>query len=254
MRILALGDIVGANTVAYLNQTLRGFRRKERIDFVIANGENATDIHGLAAREASALLDAGADIITLGNHTYGKRDLYPVLEQDPRIIRPANFPAEAPGMGYTLLTVCGWRLLCVSISGRVFMDDYASPFETVDRILKREAGHYDLAIMDIHAEATSEKMALARYFDGRVAVMFGTHTHVPTADEQILPGGSAYQTDVGMCGPVNGIIGTKTEPVLAKFRTLLPAIFTVADGEIVCHGTVFETDGAKIRSVQRVVF
>lgn len=256
MRILALGDIVGTATIEYLRKSLWGLRKREKIDFVIANGENATDIRGLCARDAAELLALGIDVITLGNHTYGMRDIYPYLENETRVIRPANYPPEAPGCGYTIADAQGWRLLCINVGGRVFLDPLASPFDTVDRILEREKGNYDLAVMDIHAEATSEKLALGYYFDGRVHVMFGTHTHVTTADEQILPNGSGYITDLGMCGPVGGILGTAKEQVIEKFRTLMPVHFHVADGEIQAHGAIYdlEPDSKKVNAVKRIVF
>ena len=252
MRILALGDIVGTATVEYLGQKLWKLRDSQKIDFVIANGENTTDIRGLSARDAAALLDTGIDLLTLGNHAFGIRDIYPFLDSEVRIIRPANYPPEAPGNGYTVANVDGWKILCINIGGRVYLDPLASPFDTVDRILEREKGNYDFAVMDIHAEASSEKLALAHYFDGRVAVMFGTHTHVPTADEQILPRGSGYITDLGMCGPQNGIIGTDKDDVIHRFRTLLPTHFHVATGAIACHGAIFELDGTNVKLVQRI--
>ena len=256
MRILALGDVVGSATVPYLQQHLWNFRRQEKIDLCIANGENASDIKGLSARDARDLLDTGIDLITLGNHAFGMRDLYPVLENTDRIIRPANYPPSAPGNGYTLLDVDGWRLLCINVSGRVYLDPLADPFDTVEKILDREKGSYDCAIMDIHAEATSEKLAMAHVFDGRVQVMFGTHTHVPTADTTVLPHGSGYVTDLGMCGPTNGILGTKKEAVIYRFRTQLPTRFEVADGPIQAQGVIFDLDPAqkKVTAVKRIAF
>ena len=254
MRILALGDVVGSRTIDYLQDTLWRIRQKEGVDLVIANGENATEIRGLSAGDAKALLDTGVDVITLGNHTYGMRDLYPFLEEATNVIRPANYPPEAPGSGYTIVRIDGWRVLCINVNGRVYLDAFASPFDTVDRILEREKGNYDLSVMDIHAEATREKLALAHYFDGRIDVMFGTHTHVPTADEGILPKGSGYVTDLGMCGPVNGILGTAKEPVIERFRTLMPVRFAVADGEIRAQGVLFDWDGSRVKSVKRLAF
>ena len=162
----------------------------------------------------------------------------------------------APGGGYTLLRIGGCRLLCINVLGTALMESLACPFQTVDRILEREAGNYDISLMDIHAEATSEKIALARYFDGRITMMFGTHTHVQTADEQILPGGSGYITDLGMTGPVGGVIGTDSEAVIEKFRTKMPVRFRVADGEISAHGALFtlSDDTLAVTSVQRVIF
>jgi metallophosphoesterase (TIGR00282 family) len=256
MKILSLGDIVGTNAIEYIRTRLWSFREKNGIDFVIANGENATDVRGLCARDARILLDCGIDVVTLGNHTYGMRDLYPVLENEARLVRPANYPPEAPGCGYTIVTADGWRLLCINVCGCALMEPLACPFETVDKILKREAGNYDLAILDIHAETTSEKLALGYYFDGRIQMMFGTHTHVATADAQVLPKGSGYITDLGMCGPVRSIIGTDIETVIRRFRTHLPAHFTVADGEVRAHGAIFEIDpdAKRVLRVSRVTF
>ncbi len=252
MRILALGDVVGTRTVDFLRAHLWELRRRERIDFVIANGENVSEIRGICAADAAALSDVGVDLITLGNHSFGKKDIYPILERGEGIIRPANYPPDTPGNGYTLITADGWRILCINVCGRVYMDPLADPFETVERILAREEGRYDFAVMDIHAEATSEKLALARYFDGRIAVIFGTHTHVPTADVQVLPQGSGYVTDLGMCGPKNGILGTATADVVAKFRTMMPTAFHVADGEIGLQGVIFEVDGNKTKNARRI--
>ncbi len=257
IRIFALGDIVGTRTIDRLQATLWQKRRELNVDFVVANGENATDIHGLGARDAQAILDCGVDLITLGNHTYTMRDLHSFLDDHPDlIIRPANYPPSAPGCGYAIRPIKDRRALCINVSGTVFLDPLDSPFEAVERILTRENGNYDFALLDIHAEATAEKIALSRAFDGRIAVMFGTHTHVPTADEQILPGGSGYLTDLGMCGPTNGILGTKTEAVLTKLRSHLPAHFTVADGPIALCGALFTIDPATGRciSVERIKF
>ena len=256
MRILALGDVVGSTTVDFLRQHLWKLRSAEKLDLVIANGENTTEIRGLSARDADALLNTGVDVVTLGNHAYGMRDIYSYLEDETRVIRPANYPPMAPGGGYTVVNVDGWRVLCINVCGRVYMDPLASPFDTVDRILSREAGNFDLAIMDVHAEATSEKLALGPYFDGRVQIVFGTHTHVPTADEQILPHGSGYVTDLGMCGPQNGILGTAKEAVIERFRTMMPTRFSVANGPIRANGVIFDLDPAlkRVTAVRRITF
>ena len=256
MKILALGDVVGANAIQHLKAHLWRIRRQNKIDFVIANGENATEIRGLCARDARELLDCGIDVITLGNHAFGMRDLYPILDDTTRIIRPANYPPEAPGCGYTVFDANGYKLLCINVSGCALLEPLASPFDTVDRILAREEGSFDFAILDIHAEATSEKQALGYYFDGRISVMFGTHTHVPTADERILPNGSGYITDLGMCGPTESIIGTDIQTVIKKFRTHLPTHFTVAQGEVVGQGAIFDldTDSGRVKSVMRIQF
>ena len=257
MRILALGDVVGHVAIDYLADKLWAFRSKEKIDFCVANGENATEIRGISAADAEAILDTGVDLITLGNHAFGMRDIYSYLDANEHcIIRPANYPTDAPGVGYTICDVNGWRVLCINVSGRVYLDPLASPFDTVDRILEREDGRYDVALLDIHAEATSEKLALGRYFDGRIQVMFGTHTHVPTADEQILPHGSGYITDLGMCGPTDGILGTDADAVIHRFRTLMPTRFSVAGGNVQAQGVIFDVDegAGRVRSVKRVMF
>ena len=256
MKILALGDVVGTQAIEYLKQKLWNIRSREHIDFVVANGENATEVRGVCARDARALLDCGVDVITLGNHAFGMRDIYPMLDEDAHIIRPANYPPEAPGSGYTIVQAGGWRLLCINVSGCALLEPLACPFETVERILARESGNYDLAILDIHAEATSEKLALAYHFDGKIHVMFGTHTHVPTADEQVLPRGSGYQTDLGMCGPIHSVIGSDIDAVIRRFRTHLPTHFTIAGGDIRACGAIFEIDEGTLRtrSVRRIVF
>ena len=256
MKILALGDVVGRAAVEYLESRLWELRRREAIDFVVANGENATDVRGVLPRDAEALLDAGADIVTLGNHTYGMREIYEYLDRESRVIRPANYPAVAPGNGYTVAKIGGWRILCINVCGRAFMEPLASPFETVDRILERERGAYDFAVMDIHAEATGEKLALAHDFDGKIAVMFGTHTHVQTADEQVLPHGSGYITDLGMCGPRDGILGTEPSAIISRFRTMMPTRFQLAEGAMQAHGAIFTLDESslRVREVRRIVF
>ncbi len=257
MRILALGDIVGTETIEYLQTHLWSERQRLRVDAVVANGENTSGIRGLRAEDAEALFDTGIDLLTLGNHAFDQRDLYSYLDNNThRIIRPANYPPEAPGSGYTILDVKGWRMLCINVSGLAMMESLASPFDTVDRILSREEGHYDLALMDIHAEATSEKLALGRYFDGRIHILFGTHTHVPTADEQILPRGSGYQTDLGMCGPIDSIIGSTVEEVITRFRTHMPTRLTVPSGPIRAQGTLFDLDetSRRVKHIERTVF
>lgn len=256
MRILTLGDVVGKHAVAHLEKNLWDFRRSISADIVVVNGENASDIYGIDEVDAKILLSAGADIITLGNHAFGKKNIFNMLSDSNSIIRPANYPPLTPGGGYTILNICGWRVLCINILGTVMMESLACPFATVDKILEREKGNYDISIMDLHAESTSEKIAIGRYFDGRINVIFGTHTHVATADEQILPRGSGYITDVGMTGPVNSVIGSDTDAVIERMRTKITSRFTVADGEVKAHGAIFDldTDTKTVTSVERTVF
>jgi len=256
MKILAIGDLVGSAAIDYVASHIDALRSTYRADMVVVNGENATEIHGISASDARAILACGADLITLGNHAFGRQDIGTFLSDSEHIIRPANYPPLTPGGGYSILRIDGYRILCINVLGTALMEPLACPFDTVDRILAREEGHYDFALMDIHAEATSEKIALARYFDGRIAIMFGTHTHVQTADEQILPRGSGYITDLGMTGPVDGILGTDEAIIIEKFRTKMPARFRVAGGEIRGSGALFDldTDSMRVQSVRRVTF
>lgn len=256
MKILVVGDVVGQVGVSHIEKTLWRLRNEKKIDFCVLNGENASEIGGLCRNDATRLLDAGADVITLGNHTWGRRDLYDLLDQSECIIRPANYAPGVPGSGYTILNVLGYRILCINLIGTVNMESEASPFHTADRIINSEMGNYDFAIVDFHAEATSEKIAMGRYLDGRVSVVFGTHTHVQTADEQILPKGTAYITDVGMSGPMDGILGVESEIIIKRFLTHMPARFIVASGDVKAHGAIIDLDEPTglARKIERIVF
>ena len=256
MKILVLGDVVGKNAVSYLEKNLWSARNSLQADVVVVNGENASDIFGIDECDAKTILSSGADVITLGNHAFGRKNIFNMLSDSNAIIRPANYPPLTPGGGYTIINICGWRVLCINVLGTALMESLACPFATVDKILERERGNYDISIMDVHAESTSEKIAIGRYFDGRINIIFGTHTHVATADEQILPHGSGYITDVGMTGPVNSVIGSNVEAVIERFRTKISSRYTVAEGEVKAHGALFDldTDSKKVREVKRIVF
>ncbi len=255
MRILCIGDVVGRCALEYLSKTLWKKRSEYKIDFVIANGENTSDIHGLTPTDAQALLSYGVDFITMGNHTWSKRELYAYLDENPdKIIRPCNYPSSCPGYGYSVVDVCGYKALIINAQGQAFMETLDSPFDAIDYALEREAGNYDFSVLDFHAEATSEKYAIARTFDGKITIIFGTHTHVPTADMQILPGGTGYVTDLGMTGPVNGILGTDTDAVLCKMRDHMLSRFVPAEGEIQAQAVIFEIDGTRVTSVERITF
>lgn len=257
MRILTVGDIVGGVSIDHLAKNLSRIVRENKIDFVIANGENASEIKGISRKDAEVLFNIGIDFITLGNHAFGKRDIYEYLDNNNhKIIRPANFPSSAPGSGYSIVRIDGYKLLIINVLGTMYMTPLNSPFEAVERILEREKGNFDFAILDVHAEATSEKLAIAHYFDGKISIIFGTHTHVQTADEQILPRGTAYITDIGMTGPKNSILGTKVEAILDKFTKQMPQYFTVADGVVVANAVIFdiESNTNQIKSVNRINF
>lgn len=256
MKILALGDVTGVAAIPYLRARLYAQRTALGADVVVANGENVTDIKGISRAHALELLDCGIDLITTGNHVFSQRDIGDLLDSSPNIIRPANYPPACPGMGYSTIRVGGWRLLCINVLGVVYMEPLDSPFTTVERILEREQGKYDFALLDMHAEATSEKIAMGRYFDGRIHVIFGTHTHVPTADAMILPRGTGYITDLGMTGPVDGILGTDAGAVIRKFTTKMPQRFNIAQGEIKAHGALFDLDtsSGRVVSIKPVTF
>ena len=256
MKILIIGDVVGHRSVEYLCEKLRRVRDALGVNFVVANGENAAEIHGIRPSDADELFAAGVDLITLGNHTFSKKEIGQYLSDRQDIIRPANYPPLCPGAGYTIMDIDGYRVLAINVLGTALMESLSCPFDTVDKILSREAGQYDFAIADIHAETTSEKIAFGHYFDGRISIIFGTHTHVATADERVLPKGSAYITDVGMTGPVNSVIGTDIPTVIEKFRTKMPVRFTVADGEIRANCLLVELDASsgKATSAKRVSF
>ena len=250
LHILAIGDVVGPSALDCVASGLSALRDECRADLVIVNAENASEGNGLDAASAKRLLSSGADVLTTGNHVWKKRDLLPLLSDSERILRPANYPAACPGFGYTVYSAMGYRFLVINVLGNIYMDTaLESPFAVIDRILAREEGRYDFAILDIHAEATSEKLALARCFDGRIHVVFGTHTHVPTADLQILPRGTGYITDLGMTGPENSILGVQSDIIIEKLRTQMPVRFQIAAGDIILGGACFALDTASGRIV-----
>lgn len=244
MKILCLGDVVGEEGVRLLeaNGTLRKLMQNYSADLVIVNGENSAEGNGMSRDSVNRLYDCGADIITGGNHTWKRREIYPMLDDEDFLIRPANYPAEAPGMGYVIADVRGYRVLVMNLLGVVYMDPLTPPVDVAERILRSEKGRYDFVICDLHAEATSEKLFFARYFDGRMAAVFGTHTHVATADAQILPGGTGYVTDLGMCGSHAGILGVKTESIVHKYTVKTPVVFEPAKGNAQYHGALFGID------------
>ncbi len=254
MKILAIGDVVGPAAIEYMSKKLRNFVSAEKVSLTLVNGENASIGNGLSRADAEAILDAGADVITGGNHIWQKKDLREFLDTSQCIIRPANYPSTNPGSGYTVADADGYKVLVMNVMGVIYGDPLADPFETVERILKREEGNYDIATLDIHAETTSEKYALARYFDGRINVIYGTHTHIPTADEQVLPRGSGYITDLGMTGPHDSILGVKSECIIHKLTTKLPTRFEIAENDLRVNGALFELDPStgRVSKVTRV--
>ncbi len=257
MNILMLGDVTDPRSVEYIREHLFDVRRARKIDFVTVNAENAAFLGGAGPELADSLFAAGADVLTGGNHTMQTLSIHAYMEDHPCMLRPLNYPPEVPGAGYTIADACGYRMLVISLLGVVDMVPVLdNPFSAIDRLLVREAGHYDFAVLDFHAEASGEKMAMGRYLDGRVHVIAGTHTHVPTADACILPNGSGYVSDLGMCGPTNGVLGIRTDVVLARNVQRLPARYEPADGDIRAEGVVFSlnTDTGRVQSVERITF
>jgi len=255
VRILFVGDIVGKPGIEIALAALPGLRRRDSIDVVIANGENAESGSGITPAIYKRLRqEAGVDCITLGDHAFRKRDILPTLDREPNIIRPANYPPEAPGTGLFTGKFFGQQVAVINLIGRVFMKPVDCPFKKADAIL--ESLHDDIRIIfvDFHAEATSDKQLMGRYLDGRVSAVLGTHTHVATADEQILPRGTAFQCDVGMTGPHDSILGRQVERVMTTTITFEPTLFHVAKGDVRLSATLVEIDEAtgQANSIRRI--
>ncbi|WP_418789925.1 TIGR00282 family metallophosphoesterase [Phosphitispora sp. TUW77] len=242
MRILIIGDVFGRPGRKAVYENLCTIKQSLKLDMVIANGENAAGGNGITPSTAKELFDYGIDVLTMGNHVWDKKEIFGHIEKDSRIIRPANYPPGTPGKGYGLYKINGIDVGVINLSGLVYLSNLDCPFRIVDQILNEISNHTNTIIVDFHAEATSEKVALGWYLDGKVSAVVGTHTHVQTADERILPGGTAYITDIGMTGPLNSIIGVKIEVALKKFLTQMPVRFEPADGPYQFNAVVIEVN------------
>jgi 2',3'-cyclic-nucleotide 2'-phosphodiesterase len=250
--ILFIGDVVARAGRQVVNDLLPGLRDEFGSDFVIANGENAAGGIGITPKEARGLFSAGVDVITLGNHTYRHREIWPYLDEEPNIVRPANFLRTQPGRGTAVVERDGRSLGVVNLSGNLYMQAGSPAFVTVDEAL-REVADADLVLVDMHAEATSEKIALGWYLDGRVTAVVGTHTHVPTADARVLPGGTAYITDVGMTGARGGVIGVRREQSIAVMRTHMPQRYDSSDEDPWLNAVLVRADGRRAESIQQLL-
>ncbi len=248
-KILFIGDVVGGLGKRTLLALLPSLRERFAPDFVIANGENVAGGTGITQKLAEQMFAAGVDVITLGNHTYRQRDVYSYLDQEPRILRPANFLRSQPGHGSCVVTQSGVRLGVVSLSGNLFMDVGRSAFLEADSTLADLHRSADHVLVDMHAEATSEKVGMGWHLDGRVTAVVGTHTHVPTADARILPGGTAYITDVGMTGPRGGVIGVKRELAIAAMITKMPTRFEVSAEDPWLQGVLITAADEPMRAI-----
>lgn len=254
MKILMIGDIVGSPGRRAFARVVTKMRADRAADFVVVNAENAAGGKGVTGAVADELLAGGADVLTLGDHAWDQRELQTVIDREPRILRPANFAPGCPGRGVFSMDSPSGRVTVINLVGRVFMNAYDCPFRAVDTILQKESGLGRIILVDIHAEATSEKVVMGRYLDGRVTCVVGTHTHVQTSDERLLPRGTAYITDLGMTGPRDSAIGRDLESVLPMFVTGMPSRFLVARGESVVEGVVLDVDAktGRARKIKRI--
>ncbi len=257
MKILAIGDVTSPIGLEHLKKNLWKTREKYGIDFCIVNGENASFISGISPEGAELLLRSGADAVTGGNHTMYNRATYTALDECEALIRPVNFGSSAPGHGYAVLDCQGYKMLVINALGNVHIEpNLDSHYPFIDRVLEREEGRYDFAILDMHAEATGEKLATAFAYDGKINIVFGTHTHVPTADMKILPKGTGYVSDLGMCGESGGVLGMDADSVVGRMRSHLPSKFIPAKGLPEADGVIFTLDekAGRVTKVERIVF
>lgn len=255
MKILFVGDVVGSPGRDALRNLLPGIRRQENVDFVVANGENAAGGSGLTPKVVKEILEAGVDVITSGDHIWKKKEVFEVITKENRLLRPANYPSGAPGSGFCVYNCGIIKIAVINLVGRVFMSSLEDPFVTAKRIVEEIRKETPNIFIDMHAEATSEKLALAYFLDGEVTAICGTHTHIQTADERILPNGTAYITDLGMTGPFDSILGRKPEYIIERFITGLPTKFEIAEANIQLQGALIEFSPmtGKAISITRVV-
>ena len=240
MLVLVIGDIIGKPGRQAVKELLPGLKERRGVDFVIANGENVAGGIGLTPATAEELLKAGIDVITSGNHIWAQKEIIPCLDSKMPVLRPLNYPPGVPGRGYIVAN----NIVVVNLIGRTFIGNFDCPFRAMDKLLAELAPELKIIIVDFHAEATSEKVALGRYLDGRVSAVLGTHTHVGTIDVQLLPKGTAYVTDIGMTGPNDSIIGDDTEAVLSRFLSLIPHRLTVGKGRVTFNAMLVNVDRA----------
>ncbi len=257
MKILVIGDVTSPSGISHLEKNLWRIRKEKNIDFCVVNGENASFVTGISPELADLLLKAGADVITGGNHTLRNRAAFTYLDDVEAILRPINFGDGAVGHGYTVADANGYRILVISALGNVHIEPVLDlPFPYIDRLLRDMEGKYDFSVLDIHAEATGEKLAVGFAYDGKINIVFGTHTHVQTADEQILPNGTGYITDVGMCGESGGIIGMAPDCVVERMRTRITNKFVKANGAPRANGAIFtlDTTSGRVTEIERITF
>ena len=254
MKVLAVGDIVGESGVRKLKEVLLKIKKQEEIDFVITNGENAAGGMGLTERNFKDIIEAGTDVITMGNHTWGKKDIFKFID-NPQLLRPANYPKGVVGKGLGIYECKNKKIAVMNFIGRVDINILTeNPFILAKEMVEELQGKVDMIFIDFHAEATAEKIAMGRFLDGKITALFGTHTHVQTADEQILPNGTAYITDLGMTGPKNSVIGMDVQVSFKRFETTLPEKYRLAEGECMLNAVKFEVDENtnKVTEIKRI--
>ena len=253
MNLLFVADVFGKPGREALLHWLPRFRRERDVGFAIVNGENAANGAGITSKIAERLLSGGVDVITTGNHVWRQREVFSFLATDERIVRPANYPSGAPGRGLTVRAGSdGSPVAVINLAGELFMSSGLSPFRVVDRLVEEAAALADTIVVDIHAEATSEKVALGHYLDGRVTAVLGTHTHVQTSDARVLPGGTAYMTDVGMTGPRDSVIGVRTDVILRRFTTEMPQQFEVAEGPVRLDAALVGVEAGRATAIEAI--
>lgn len=254
MKILAVGDLIGSAGIRKLKSVLPELRKKEGVDFVIVNGENSAEGMGMTEKNFKEILEEKVDVITMGNHTWGKKDIFKFIDH-PKLIRPANYTKGVVGKGYNIYSCKDKKIAVINLIGRVDMNVLSeNPFVIVKEIIENIQKEVDIIIIDFHAEATAEKIALGYYLDGKVTAVYGTHTHVQTADETILERGTAYITDIGMTGPKNSVIGMDVLASIKRFETTLPERYKIATGECIFNGVIFEVNDKtnKVINIKRV--
>lgn len=254
MKILAIGDIVGESGVRKLKEELPRIKKEENIDFVITNGENAAGGMGLTERNFKDILEAGTNVVTMGNHTWGKKDIFKFID-DSKLLRPANYPKGVVGKGLGIYECRDKKIAVMNFLGRVDLNILTeNPFILAKEMVEELQGKVDMIFIDFHAEATAEKIAMGRFLDGKITGLFGTHTHVQTADEQILPNGTAYITDLGMTGPRDSVIGMDMQVSFKRFETTLPEKYKLAEGECMLNAVEFEVDEKtnKVTEIKRI--
>ena len=254
MRILAVGDIVGESGVRKLKEELPKIKKEEEIDFVITNGENSAGGMGITERNFKEIIEAGTNVVTMGNHTWGKKDIFKFIDE-PRLLRPANYPKGVVGKGLGIYECNGKKIAVINLMGRVDINILTeNPFIIAKEKVEELKNKVDIIMIDFHAEATAEKIAMARYLDGKITALFGTHTHVQTGDEQILPKGTGYITDLGMTGPKNSVIGMDVNVSIKRFETTLPEKYKLAEGECILNAVIFEIDNQtnRVTEIRRI--